>query len=150
MKFYSVKMRATLNDKHVSGGERITTEESIQKVVSELLARPKEFDFINIKIEKINNIKFIEKSLDVKTINVKNHKKGNEIALKLLEEVGIDREVAKAYIDLLHTGANPDRENMRGAMIITKSGKRVEKDRYRGVRTTNVDFLHREEVKKYC
>jgi len=52
------------------------------------------------------------------------------------------------YIDLLHTGANPDRENMRGAMIITKSGKRVEKDRYRGVRTTNVDFLHREEVKK--
>ena len=148
MKFYSVKMRASLNDRHVSGGERITSEESIQKVVSELLARPKEFDFINIKIEKINNIKFIEKSLDIKTVNVKNHKEGNEIALKLLEEAGIDSEIAKAYIDLLHTGANPDRENMRGAMIITKSGKRVEKDRYRGVRTTNVDFLHREEVKK--
>ena len=148
MKYYSIKMRASLDDKHISGGERITTEENIQKVVSQLLKRPKNFDLINIKIEKINDIKFIEKSLDVKTINVKNHKEGNEIALKLLEEAKIDREIAKKYIDLVHTGANPDKENMRGAMIITKSGKRVEKDSYRGVRTTNVDFLNREKVKK--
>ncbi len=146
--YYSIKMRATLEGKHVSGVERIVTKEKIPEVVSQLPLRPNQFDFMNIKIEKLNQINFIEKSLNVKTIKVESVEMANNVALEILQTVGIQRELAEIYIKMLHTGAATDKGNMRGAMIVSLKGERLEKDKDRGVRTVNVDFENREEVTK--
>lgn len=143
--YYSVKMRASLQGKHISGAERIVLKENLPIVISQLSQRPKDFDFLNIKVEKINNLHYIEKSLNIKTINVKDWIEGNKVALEILQNQGIDKKIAEKYINLIHQGA-VNGDNMRGAMIVSLSGERLEKDKIRGVRTVNVDFEDRESI----
>lgn len=147
---YSIKVRTSLEGKHISGAERITTKENIPSVVENLLKRQnrRNFDFSNVKIEKITKKPIIiEKSLKIKTFEFKNYKKAVDFALKLLEEkTNIDIQTAKKYINLLYEGASPDKSNMRGAMIVNEKGERLEKDKFRGVRTVLVDFVNREFI----
>ena len=54
--FYSVRMRASLKGKHISGQERIVKKEDLEKVLIELYRRPKEdWDFLNLKVEKLTS-----------------------------------------------------------------------------------------------
>lgn len=144
--YYSIKMRATLEGKHISGAERITTKENVSSVINLLSSRPKIYDFMNIKVEKINHLDFIERALNIKTIKAYDYKEANRIAIDILEKVGISKKISEKSIELIHSGASPDKGNMRGAMIVNLNGERLEKDRYRGVRTVNVDFEDRERI----
>ncbi|MDM7273951.1 6-carboxyhexanoate--CoA ligase [Sulfurihydrogenibium azorense] len=143
--YYSVKMRSSLQGRHISGAERIVLKEDLPTVISQLSQRPKEYDFLNIKVEKINDLNYIEKSLNVKTINVKDWIEGNKVAVEILQNQGVDKKVAEKYINLIHQGA-VNGENMRGAMIVNLSGERVEKDKTRGIRTVNIDFDDRKAI----
>ncbi|SNZ09884.1 6-carboxyhexanoate-CoA ligase [Persephonella hydrogeniphila] len=152
MKLYSIKARASLNGKHISGAERIVPEERVFETIRwiEKKVEKKNFDSLNIKVELIKEKPIlIEKSLPIVDIKFKNHEDANLKAVKILHRItGIPTERIKELIALIHTGASPEKKNMRGAMIVNLTGKRVEKDRFRGVRTTDVDFLDREKVIK--
>ncbi|WP_297887493.1 6-carboxyhexanoate--CoA ligase [Sulfurihydrogenibium sp.] len=146
--YYSIKMRATLEEKHISGAERITTKDKINSVITQLLERPSYYDFMNIKVQKISEIQFIEKSLNIKTIKTNDYQHANQLAIEILKNQGIPQEVSTSCINLIHHGASPDGGNMRGAMIVNIEGERLEKDKSRGIRTVNVDFEDREKVTK--
>jgi hypothetical protein len=47
----SIRMRAELKGLHVSGAERIVDEGQVERVVKELLKRPKEYDKMVITLE---------------------------------------------------------------------------------------------------
>ncbi len=49
MEYYSIKVRASLGKKHISGAERIVLKEKIPEIVYQLLKRQniKDFDFSN-------------------------------------------------------------------------------------------------------
>jgi len=149
---YSIKVRTSLNDKHISGAERIVKKEQIPQVVKNLLERQnhREFDFSNVKIELLDKEPLIvEKSLSIKTLKFDNYKQAYEAAVKILHsETGISLDVIKKYTSLLYKGASPEGENLRGAMIVDEEGCRLEVDSFRGVRTVLVDFENREKVEK--
>jgi len=66
-------MRSSLKENHVSGHERIVKTLELENTINELFKRGsrKPFDFLNIKIEKINSpILFIKKTLKIKTLNL--------------------------------------------------------------------------------
>lgn len=149
---YSIKIRTSLEEKHISGAERTVSKEKIPEVIKALLERQnhKEFDFSNIKIEKIFKKPIIsKKSLKVEIYEFENYKEALNFALSTItKKTNIPIETAKNYINLLYTGASPDRNNMRGAMVINENGERLEKDKFRGVRTVLVDFVNRDEITK--
>ncbi|RUM47225.1 MAG: 6-carboxyhexanoate--CoA ligase [Hydrogenothermus sp.] len=147
---YSIKIRTSLEEKHISGAERIVSKEKIPNIVKALLERQKhkEFDFSNIKIEKISQEPIIlEKSLKIETYEFKNYEEALSFALNIMsEKTNIHLETAKKFINLLYIGASPDKNNMRGAMIVNEKGERLEKDKFRGVRTVLVDFINRDRI----
>lgn len=148
MNYFSLKMRASIEGQHISGAERITEKENLENVILELLNRPISYDFLNIKVEKLKEIEYIKKSLDIKSYTFSDYIEANDFAISLLENVGIQKEISKKYIWLLHNGAGEFGSNMRGAMIVNLNGERLEIDKSRGVRTTNVDFLNRKDIEK--
>lgn len=147
MSIYSIKMRASKKGSHVSGAERIVPRSAIKQVVQELLDRPAEFDFINIKIQKVENLKQIEKALNIQTYRFKDYIQANKFAAEIIaSQTGIDPQVLDGYIHKVHTGASEDGNVMRGAMLVDISGARRETDRNRGIRTSCVDFDDREAI----
>lgn len=149
MSLYSIKMRASRKGVHVSGGERIATRSGIKQVVQELLDRPPDFDFMNIKIQKIENLTYIEKTLDIQILSFQDHVHANMFAAELISSnTGIDLQVVQGYIQTVHTGAGEGGNVMRGAMLVDTTGVRREFDINRGVRTTCVDFEDRDGILK--
>ncbi|WP_297456891.1 6-carboxyhexanoate--CoA ligase [Persephonella sp.] len=150
MKLFSIKLRASLEGKHVSGAERIVPEEKIEQTLSNLYNRvaSKEHDDINIKIQSVKEKPLIvEKTLPIEELQFDDYIEANQKAIRLLKEVtGLSEKKLKQLITLIHSGAAPDGSNMRGAMIVNLEGERIEKDSFRGVRTTDVDFMDREKV----
>ncbi|ADG12756.1 6-carboxyhexanoate/CoA ligase [Methanocaldococcus infernus ME] len=134
-------MRASREGKHISGGERLVSEEKIEEAVLELLRKALTHengkpDFINIKIEKIDKVNYI-KALPIKTITCKNKKEAREVAKKILLEEGIPEEVVEKAFKII------DKGGMRGAAILNLNGERLEPDRERGVRVKNIDTSER-------
>ncbi|MEZ0323507.1 MAG: 6-carboxyhexanoate--CoA ligase [Hydrogenothermaceae bacterium] len=149
MRYISVKMRASYRGRHISGGERIVEESKVETVINSLLKRPKIYDFLNIKVEEIKDIEYIQRSLDIENINFEDYISANSFAIEIINrETGIDKHITKHYIDLVHKGASTCGEVMRGAMIVNPKGERIEIDRDRGIRTTNIDFENREYVEE--
>ena len=152
MKLYSIKARSSRDNIHISGAERIVNSLNLERTVLNTLKRVnrEEADFISIKIEKLKETPIIlEKSLCIKSLKFDNFKVANGFAINQLAKItGIDKNKLEKFINLIHLGASPDGENMRGAMIVNQRGERVELDSYRGVRTTTVDFINREEILK--
>ena len=149
---FSIKARSSKEGLHISGAERIVEEEKIDSTVMEILkkVRRNEADFISIKIEKLKvNPIVIDKTLCIKNISFNNYIEANRYVLNILKDItGIDEKRLNHLIDLIHNGASPNGENMRGAMIVNQNGERIELDRYRGVRTRNIDFIDREKILK--
>jgi 6-carboxyhexanoate--CoA ligase len=61
----SVRMRAELKGLHVSGAERIVDEGQVERVIKELLKRPKDYDKMVITLEKLEEISLIPKALTI-------------------------------------------------------------------------------------
>ncbi|RMA97809.1 6-carboxyhexanoate--CoA ligase [Hydrogenothermus marinus] len=147
MDLYSIKVRASKENKHISGSERIVSKENIPNVVKQLLERQqnKDFDFSNIKIEKLKQEPiYIEKSLKIVQFKYENYKKSLKKAIDILsKELKKDENWIKSYIELLYKGAGENGENLKGAMIIDLNGNRLDE---KGIRTVLVDFVDREKI----
>lgn len=142
MGLYSIKMRSSKDDNHISGAEKIIKEQNIEEAVNLLLKRALlhskgKSDFINIKIEEVKESELeIINPLDVTTVDVNDYIEGLDAAKFMLMRLGIDKEKSQNIINLLR-----DTCNMRGAILLDiNSMKRLEPDKQRGIRATYMDF----------
>lgn len=141
--YFSVRMRASYKSHHISGAERICKLNDLPSIISELLKRPKVFDFLSLKVEKVGHIEYIE-PLPIKSFYFKNVEDGKTFAKKLLIDFGIKTDIVDNVFTLISNGP-ANGKNMRGAMIIdAETGKRLEKDFEKGIRTIKVDWDNRE------
>ncbi|ABR56996.1 6-carboxyhexanoate--CoA ligase [Methanococcus aeolicus Nankai-3] len=144
---FSIKMRASKGDKHISGAETIVMEkENIENITAGYIKRALEHelgapDFINIKIDKINkkDIIYID-ALPIKTINCKNKEDARRVAKNLLKNEGISDKLIEKSFKIIDDGG------MRGAPILNLNGERLEPDKERGVRVKNISTT--EELKE--
>lgn len=147
-KYYSVRMRAAKNksleqeEKHISGGEQLSTFDNINQTVNQLLAkglthskgRP---DFMQITCDLINEPITEVSPLEINTNKVDSVKKGQIIANELLEDAGVPRSILKktwenisAYLD------------MKGAVLLSiHSGERMDNKINGGIRVSRMDWL---------
>lgn len=137
---YSVRMRASKEEKHVSGAERIVEEDEIQETVLSLVERAQSHergrpDIINISIESLKApVKHLT-SLPVTLLDVEDAASGRDTARRLLGCLGIPLSCADKAFSLLKNGGS-----MRGAVVMDLSGKRLEPDENRGIRATRMDI----------
>ncbi|MGL4450803.1 MAG: 6-carboxyhexanoate--CoA ligase [Sarcina sp.] len=145
MELYSVKMRGSKEESHISGAENIVTKDKLEGVVNTLIQRSLEHskgsaDFINIKIEKVENenVEYLE-PLEVTTINVSNKEEGFNGVKKILRDIGLHSDKVEKAVEILH-----NIKDMRGAVLLDiNSMKRLEEDKSRGVRVTYMDLENR-------
>lgn len=142
MGLYSIKMRSSKDDEHISGAEKIIKEENIEEAVSLLLKRALlhskgKSDFINIKVEEVKESELEAiNPLNVTTVDVNNYIEGLDAAKFMLMKLGIDKEKSQNIINLLR-----EISNMRGAILLDiNTMKRLEPDKQRGIRATYMDF----------
>ena len=147
-------MRASKSKEHISGAERIVSARDIHKTVSELLNRANsheigEPDEIDISIERLKQEKIKKlNGLDITTVSVDNYKEGRLCASQILELIGVSKKAVDKAINYISKGASPDKKNMRGAMIVDyKTGRRIEPDKYRGIRASRMDITKKAEAK---
>ena len=137
---YSVRMRASEGERHVSGAERIVEEDEIQETVLSLVERAQSHergkpDIINISIESLKTpVKHLT-SLPITLLDVENAASGKDTARRLLSYLGIPLSCAEKAFSLLENGGS-----MRGAVVMDLEGKRLEPDKYRGIRATRMDI----------
>ena len=137
MKAFSVKMRASREGMHVSGAERIVSEDAVAQTASCLVERALHHakgtpDFVNVKIENPGDILRIS-ALPVETIVTHTAAEGRARAAELLAQDGIVRidEIMARFSET---------HGMRGAMLLdADSLERLEPDPERGVRATRMD-----------
>lgn len=147
-------MRASKNNEHISGAERIVSAKDLQKTASDLINRAISHERgkpanINITIDKLESENIVKlKGLDITTILLDDYKEGRLCASQLLELIGVSKRAIIRAMDYMAKGASPDKKNMRGAMIIDyQTGKRVEPDKYRGIRASRMDIAKKAEAK---
>ncbi|MCK9419428.1 MAG: 6-carboxyhexanoate--CoA ligase [Nitrospirae bacterium] len=143
---YSIRMRASVGNKHVSGAERIISSEKLDAAVQTLVTRARNKNFtpeqIVITIDRLENIPFTTlTALDLVTIKTPDMTAGRSVAFRILQSLDISEPAAMAAINHLCNGATPHGNSMRGAMIIDmRTGERLEPDHERGVRASRFDW----------
>ena len=142
---YSVRMRASAQDRHVSGSERIVHEERIPATVQTLTARaygrsvvP---DQVVLTIDKIIGQPILMlRSLDFRTMNCIDVQGCRTAAIRILQNCGITINAIDTAIRNIDAGAASG-NSMRGAMIMDAgTGDRLEPDRERGIRVSRFDW----------
>lgn len=151
MALYSLKMRAEKflniqekngkNTEHISGAEKILTEDELPGQMATLLQRALHHgkgkaDFVNLKIEALaeKDIKYID-SLPISTCQTNSPAEGRQVMLEVMEQLDIPRERGEKILSLFR-----QTYNMRGAMLLDADTlERLEPDQARGVRATYMD-----------
>ncbi len=136
---YSIKMRASKNDIHISGCERIVKKIDLEKITKSLLLRGLnhsrgEADFLNIKVEKINidEILFL-KPLKVRVCEVDSVSSGYLKIREILKTIG-DFD-ADEVLNLLKNTSD-----MKGAILLDiYTFKRLEDTG--GIRVSYMDYV---------
>ena len=135
---YSVKMRAEKDGRHISGAERIVRENEIDAAVSALIKRVQKHnngnsDSITVKIAKINKPVQVISALEVVQPEIQNTEEARALIMSELSQLNLrGEEILKLFYSL---------ENMRGAVLLDiKTLERLEPDKLRGVRVTNMDY----------
>ncbi len=150
-RFYSIRMRASLEGKHISGQERIVPYQKLEETILELHRRPSEdWDFQTIKVELLKEPpQVLEKSLKVKSYKFSCIPLAHNFIAGLLEEEhGINRHFVKSLISKLLSGIN-NGWNLPGALIVEPTtGEVVNPKSSKGIRTILFDWVEREKVKK--
>lgn len=141
---YSVRMRATKDDMHISGAERLVDENDVKNVAQSMIERALSHergkpDIINISVEEIK-IKIKEmRSLPINLFNVNSVEEGKKVARKVLAHIGIPDDCIEKAFYLLENGPS-DGGNMRGAIVMDMNGERLEPDKHRGIRASHMDI----------
>ena len=127
--------------KHISGAERILREDEIEEELINVYRRAITHergkpDFINFKIEEINEEDIIYKNrLSIK----EHHVNSKEEGLKLAKELLIENTVSEESADKAIQSMISLEESMHGAMLIDKdTGERIDKKGIKGVRVTGM------------
>jgi len=143
---HSVRMRATLGTRHVSGAERIVASDVLDRTVHDLIARAKAKrlipDKIRISIDSLSDTqpRFL-KALNVATVHSIDVNAGRSLASRVLLSTGISSIAVESALHHLSQGAAPSGSNMRGAIIMnSQSGERLEPDQERGIRASRFDW----------
>ena len=142
MDLYSIKMRSSRENKHISGAEKIVYENDLDEAINLLVKRAiyhskGKSDFIKIKVESINEneIEYLE-PLEVTTVKVKDCIEGMEAVKIFLRRLGVQEEKLEKIITMLKENGS-----MRGAIILdVNTLERLEPDKNRGIRATYMDF----------
>ncbi len=143
---YSVRMRASAGEKHISGAERIVSSDAINVTVNGLIARAmskhRAPDQIALQIENLGNISPRSlTALDVVTINTADPETGRSDASRVLHRAGVSNKAVGSAIARILGNAAPSGGNMRGSMIVdAETGERLEPDQERGVRASRFDW----------
>lgn len=136
---YSLKMRASRQERHISGAEKILPASLLPCFLDALLKRAMhhangEPDFINFKVEKLAEEKIIHlKALPVSSVIAETPSDGLRKMRDILESMGIRRsaEIVQRLQSL---------RGMRGAMLLdADSLEDYSPDQERGVRATRMD-----------
>ena len=135
--YYSVKMRASEQGRHVSGAEKIVPGASVPKTVAALAERALTHakgkpDFINLKVERPGAMTRVN-ALSVTTHVTASAAEGRRCAAELLAAAGIARadEIMARFSETY---------GLRGAMLLDADTlERLEPDPVRGVRATYMD-----------
>ncbi|MCK8827446.1 6-carboxyhexanoate--CoA ligase [Natroniella acetigena] len=144
--YFSLRMRATKEQQHISGAERIITAARIESAAAKLIRRAREHahgqaDVINLTLELLENEITEISSLPIRTIKQDDYRLARDEVKDLLVQLGINKQATSKAINLLAKGANPKGENMRGAVIMElTSANRLEGDQFRGVRASRMDY----------
>lgn len=144
--FYSIRMRASAGNRHVSGAERIISPNKIDAAVQALVTRARNRKItpeqIVITIERLGNIPIRTlTALDVVTVNTPDMATGRSTASRILRSLGIAEQAVMTALDLLGNAAKPHVRSMRGAMILDANlGERLEPDPEQGVRASRFDW----------
>lgn len=150
-KLFSVKMRSSKNNVHISGAEKIVKESEIERTVLELLKRAREHsrgepDFISLKVEELKEKPLFLKALPV--FEVSSNLLVEKLLTVLFKKAGIPESLGLSVYNLILKGPSPSGKVMRGAMIVEVStGKRLEPDKERGVRASYIDITPEAEKK---
>lgn len=143
---YSIRMRASKGERHISGAERLVVRDRIDATVGELIARALgrgcDPESITVNIESLGTEKPVKiKALDLVTVNVPDWRTGRAAAQRVLVMTGVSEQAVESAMLDLDRGAAPSGGNMRGAMIMdARTGKRLEPDQWRGVRASRFDW----------
>lgn len=141
---YSVRMRASERERHISGAERIVDEREIQATAQSLVQRALYHergkpDFINISIEALEiPVKYVT-SLPVTLLRIEDVEGGKNAARKLLTYLGIPVYCIEKGVSLLENGPSGG-DSMRGAVLMNMDGERLEPDKQRGIRASRMDI----------
>lgn len=141
---YSIRMRATKDEIHISGAECLVNENDIKNVTQSMIERALSHDRgkpdkINLSVEEIKiPIKEIT-SLPINLFNVNSVEDGKKAARKVLAHIGIPDHCIEKAFTLLENGLS-DGENMRGAIVMNLKGERLEPDKRRGIRASHMDI----------
>ncbi len=146
-KILSLRMHASRQGEHVSGGERLLTFEDLGDAALALLHRALEHprgcaEKISLTVENLSASKVRRAELlPVTTHQAANWRQGRNIARKLLVTQGVATEIVENSIRQLANGPGTDGRVMRGAMLVDAgSGERLEPDGQRGVRVSRMDL----------
>ncbi len=145
---YSIKMRSAQGGphekggRHISGAERILSEEKIEQTLVAMLHRAQEHqrgaaDFVSLKVEivKPSDICY-SPLLPFSSCQAVSAAEGRQTAVKELVRAGVSVKAAAAGIYQIKNL----RDSMRGAMLLdAQSGERVDGLGERGVRVSKMD-----------
>lgn len=146
---YSVKMRSSLGGvhgeggRHISGAERIVSEEKLDEEILSMVHRAKEHDrgeadFIQVKVEKVkpSDISYCP-LIDFYQIDTKTKEEGRKAAKQELLRSGVSLTAVEKGFFLLDSLT----DSMRGAMVLDAvTGERLDGRDCRGVRCSNMDI----------
>lgn len=139
MTMYSIKMRASKNNRHISGAEKIIPAADVAKAVNTLTDRALhhalgQADFVNLKIEAVNDEELLHlPALPVTASPAASVEESFSMMRQLLLQLKISEP--DTIIDMLRQ-ARP----MRGAVLYDVATRsRLELDQERGIRVTYMD-----------
>jgi 6-carboxyhexanoate--CoA ligase len=144
--FYSIRMRATCEGRHVSGAERIVRPEAIDTAVRELAKRAMDRlhspDKITVTVETLGDQPLRRiKALNLTSLDIPSVEAARLAAISALQNTGVSLLAAENGVRYLNTGASTAGHPMRGAIIMdSRTGERLEPDRERGVRASRFDW----------
>lgn len=147
-RYYSLRMHASADGRHISGAERIVNPEHVDSAAGELISRAfakgLQPNQIVVTIDDLSGLAHRSlAALDVTTISSPDPPSARADAARILHAAGVTREAVEMALSLLSAGAAASGGNMRGAMIVdSRTGERLEPDQERGIRASRFDWTY--------
>lgn len=143
-RLYSVKMRASSDGHHISGAESMCAWHQVRRVAEKYferaLSHPKGFPSeVNIKVNPVLREPVRVRALQVTTVNASSHRMARQFIREALIGLGISRLAVRKALGIAFSETV-----MRGAAVMTAlSGRRLDPDRKRGIRATELGITGR-------